>query len=1121
MNFSHLHLHTDFSLLDGLTTPEEAAKRAASFDQEAMVISDHGSMGGILRFQKACQANGVKPVFGCEFYFVPSLEADHQDKRAERFHLIVLAKNDDGLHKMFKVMKSSWTTGFYYKPRIEFSDLEYLGNDVVVLSGCMGSILSQSILNGDDWVDTEKLLAKFVHCVPDFYIELQPWNDFTLNCGLMDLALSWNIPYVGTIDCHFPSEREKGYEEILLCIGQYPSLGAAALRHARETEYEVRHEPDLVKRINAMYPDRRLRFDKIDLYIMSSEEVAARFREAGFPQAEILENSCEVVDKCNALIPTNRKLLPKYSPEPNASLGELCAEALGDLGLEYRQRLDEELAIIKELGFANYFLIIWDVVNWADKEGIARGPSRGSVGGSLVAYLLGITSIDPIKHKLLFSRFIDPNRNDYPDIDLDFEDRRRDEVKQYCKDRWGEDHVAGITTYGDFKAKSAVKDVARVLGVDYNEANAITPHFETLEDLEKSEKASQFVKKYPGILDASKALTGRIRNAGAHAGGVVVSELPLYEVLPIESRNLRGTDGRIEVTALDMKECEELGLIKFDFLGIKSLAVIVDAVKSIRQRHNVDIAYTGPGELRLDGKILAMNDPDIYKEFSDGNTVGVWQAEAIAYRNLLMRMGVETFSDLAVSNALVRPGAFVTQGESYIARKQGKQQVRFVNDKLKPYMEETYGMFIYQEQLMQAVVDLADFTWSEADTLRKIIGKKRDVSEFKPFEEKWFENSVKNISHSEARKMWEDFEQTSAYLFNKSHSVGYAVLSYQTMWLKINYPVEFIWALLKNEDKPEDITTYLLEADRLGIEILPPDVNLSNESFSLENECIRFGLTSVKGVGKAALKEIKSKRPFSSFEEFTNKCIKRAVKSHVIEALDKIGAFQSMGRSEYEHKKYYLPILNFPIYAGEGSIFNDVLTDCADIDEKSSDMKLVRGIVKSTKKKPHYFRVEIEDATGVTSAFADKDMDISSRDYILALIGDNTLHGFADAVEDDIGNDFLRMMKDIFLNKKMEHDLSEYGVTTLEPDEKSLVYAINVKRIRTKAGKPMAFMYVWDGERFEKIVVFPRNFAQLILKLKSRQWMVIKTEEASSGGLCLLDAISVEDFLEIKKKQMV
>jgi DNA polymerase-3 subunit alpha len=1075
-----------------MSTPEDIARESSSHGQFAAAITDHGTMGGVLKFQHACDKYSVKPIFGVEAYFVPDVNDDSMEKKAERFHLILLAKNNEGLAKLFKAGKKAWTDNFYYKPRIDFPLLSSLvDNDVVALSGCRGSAIAKALENGNESRAAE-LSEEFIRIFgDDFYFEVQPWNPKEINDGIIDLANSYNKKVVGTADCHYPTKADAGCEEVLLTVSQYPSFNAEARRHATEHGH-CAHDRSLTvtEKLNTMYPNRFLRFDDIKPYVSSSDEISEWFTEAGYGDSSLITNTVEVAEKCTSRIKSGGALIPKFikSIDSDEYLSELAHFAMSGKGLkseEYLDRLNEELGIIKQLKFSDYFLIIWDLIKWADAQSIGRGPGRGSVGGSLLAYVLDITEVDPLKYDLLFARFINPERNDYPDIDLDFEDKRRSEVKSYLIERWGSDKVAAISTYGEFKAKSVIKDVSRAFALPYADINTITPLFETLDELKSTTKGRVFCDRYPDIIKVSERLEGRIRNTGIHAAGMVVSSIPLSDVSPLETRKDVGGDGRAMVSAFDMTDAESVGLIKIDILGLKTSAVVSDCLKEVKKRTGKDVKKES----------LLLNDEKVYDSFNRGETTGVFQADAGAYRALIGKMGVSNFNDLVVSNALVRPGAMLSQGETFINCKKGIERPKYMHELAEPILKETFGTVIFQEQLMRIAVEIAGFTWSEADILRKIIGKKRDIKEFDKLKEKFLSNDKMDRATSE--KVWKDFEMSSLYMFNKSHSVAYSMLSYQTMWLRINHPLEFMWSMLANESNKEKITGYILEAQRMGIEILPPCVNISEEYFTIDNDCIRFGLSNVASCGDKSIAEIKSKRPFASFDEFSQKCKKGAVNKTVTSNLDKVGAFTALNHmSDYDHKKYYLPILGFPIQHEFDDIFTDVVETCTSFDIADPDMHIVRGVVKSAKKWPGNMRLELEDETGGLSLFADKECEISSRDYVYALVGDKGLHMHCDAFDHE-GTELYDFVK--LMNSGLEHYNSNMYSHGLGPfsDERTLMYCFDFRAFPTKKGDTMANMYCWDGRELSKIVIFPKLYRSFASILSKGQWYAAKLEAIS------------------------
>jgi len=1111
-----------------MSTPNDIARITSKHGQVAAAITDHGTMGGVLKFQKACKDHDVKPIFGIEAYFVPDVNNDDMDAKSERFHLILLAKNNEGLTKLFKSTKTAWSDNFYYKPRIDFKLLESLvDNDVVALSGCRGSAIAKALENGDE-SRAAKLSEKFISIFgDDFYFEIQPWNPKEINDGIVDLAQAYGKKVVGTADCHYPTKHDAGCEEVLLTAAQYPGFNAEVLRHATDHSCATITSMSVTDKLNTMYPNRFLRFDDISPYIADAEEISSWFEAAGYGDSAILSNTIEVAEKCSAEVQTRQSLLPKYikSLNSNEYLQDIAVHALEEKGLgeddRYFNRLMEELDIVAKLDFSDYFLIIWDLVKWADQSGIGRGPGRGSVGGSLLAYVLDITIVDPIKYDLLFARFINPERNDYPDIDLDFEDKRRKEVKDYLVEKWGYENVAAISTYGEFKAKSVIKDVSRVFALPYADVNGITPLFETLDELKSNDKGKLFCQKYPDIISTAEKLEGRIRNTGIHAAGMVVSSVPLSEVCPMETRKEVGGSERSLVSAFEMNDAEAVGLIKIDILGLKTVAVISDCLKKIKELHGVDAAEDS---LRLD-------DPEVYKAIDSGSTAGVFQAEAGAYTNLIDRMGISDFNDLVVSNALVRPGALLSQGKDYIACKKGERKPKYIHESVESILSDTYGTVVFQEQLMAVAVEIANFSWSEADTLRKIIGKKRDIREFDKFKDKFLNND--KLSLDVSKKVWNDFELSSLYMFNKSHAVAYSMLTYQTMWLKHHYPLEYMWSMLSNENNKEKITAYILEAKRMGIEVLPPDVNTSDDYFTIdtadhiEGYGIRFGLSNVASCGKKAIEEIKSKRPFSSYEEFTGKCRKSAVNKTITENLDKVGAFASLRHvSEYEHEKYYLPILGLPVKQNFNDDFTDYVENCADFDVKEPELHIVRGVVRAAKKWPGNMRVELEDETGSLTLFADRDCEISTRDYIYALVGDKGVHMHCDAFEyeDTDMHKFVKLMH----KGKQHHYSALYGHGLgLFGEEKSLMYCFDYRVFQTSKGTKMANMYCWDGESMSKIVIFPKLYGVFATMLSSNQWYAAKLEAITDRRtrIAKLDGyklstpnsmIKIEDYIERK-----
>jgi DNA polymerase-3 subunit alpha len=745
----------------------------------------------------------------------------------------------------------------------------------------------------------------------------------------------------------------------------------------------------------------------------------------------------------------------------------MASEGLKRLGMSdsqvYIDRLNEELSVIKDKSFASYFLVVADMINWAKGNDIKVGPGRGSAAGSLVCYALGITDVDPIKYDLLFFRFINPERNDFPDIDTDFEDRRRKEVKDYLKKKFK--HVASISTYTYFKDKGVIRDAARVFMVPLSDVNRAMKSIDTFEDFVDSPNTKEFRTKYPEVLWLADRLRGRIRSVGVHAAGVVVAKDDLRKYAPVESRADASdlVSGRIPVVAYDMDTVADIGLIKLDALGLKTLSVISDTLASIKKRSGKDINLS---ELTLD-------DPDVYKVLSEGYTKGVFQAEATPYTNLLIKMGVDKFEDLAASNALVRPGAMNTVGASYIKRKHGDEAVQFIHPIMKPFTENTYGVIIYQEQVMQACVHLGGMTWSEADKVRKIIGKKKDAKEFDQFKDRFIAGASKHISKKQAETLWHTFEAHAGYSFNRSHAVAYSMLSYYTAWLKTYYPLEFMFSILKNENDKDARTEYLIEAKRLKLSIKLPHINESDVFFSLKEDSIRFGLGEVKFISDSIANKIIDQRPFNSYSEFIDKASKKGsgINSRAISALNAIGAaaFPDNPRSGNEKDSYY-EYLGIPTFNLEG-IPPRIKSQARPIEEFEDLGSFVMfGMVKSIKRGNGWARIELVDETGSIGLFHTEQTQIETGQMYFILVGDNRIARYVKVSEIDPtgSNSFV----DYLYKKQYDLDEDEYIVVDFTP------YV-------TKAGKTMSHIILSNAQKeLTRVIAFPTMYKMSLAKMR-------------------------------------
>ena len=778
-------------------------------------------------------------------------------------------------------------------------------------------------------------------------------------------------------------------------------------------------------------------------------------------------------------------MLPVQYRNPDKELKDIAMQGLKDKGLSedpaYVERLNEELKVIKDKKFGPYFLVVQSMINWAKKEGIMVGPGRGSSAGSLLCYALNITDIDPIKHGLLFFRFINPERNDFPDIDTDIQDSRRDEVKDYLVRQYR--HVASIATFLQFKDKGVVRDVSRVLNIPLSDVNKVLKLVDTWEEYCSSRSTDWFREKYPEVQVYGEQLRGRIRGTGIHAAGVVTSKNPIFRYAPLETRSSPGSDERIPVVGIDMEEAERIGLIKIDALGLKTLSVIKDAISMIKENHYVDI----------DPLKINMEDPKVYEMLSDGYTKGVFQCEATPYTNLLVKMGVKNLNELAASNALVRPGAMNTIGKDYLARKHGKQNVSYVHQVMKEFTSDTYGCVLYQEQVMQACVHLGGMTMVDADKVRKIIGKKKDAREFDVFKEKFVEGASKYVAPNVARDLWHDFEAHAGYSFNKSHAVAYSTLSYWTAWLKYYYPLEFMFALLKNESNKDTRTEYLIEAKRMGIPVKLPHINDSDIDFKIEGKGIRFGLSAIKYISDNIAKKYIDARPFNSYKELEEFTFTKGngVNSRALNALRLIGAatFSDNPRNDEDIRQNLYEVLNLPEFnVSLPAHYHAFIKEIEDYDEKGSFV--IMGMAKSIKRSKGWSRVDFLDKTGSVGIFDEEQTTIETGQTYLVLVNDNRI--LSAIPVDQIKGSSSALVK--FLNYKQL------------PFTNEEMYVVSFKPRITKAGKKMASLTLADTSRdLHSVMVFPTSFAQAYMKLEEGHAYKFTLGKTKDGTVILED----------------
>jgi DNA polymerase-3 subunit alpha len=1070
--------------MDGLSSPAELLAAAKDLGQTALAVTDHGTLSSHRDMQKSAREAGLKPILGVEAYIS---ETDRFDKRDIKSrddntqvfnHIILLAKDQAGLQNLQKLSELAWNEGFYRKPRIDFEVLSDYGDGLIVLSGCLNGLISKAIQRGDEAKARDMLRFFKNRFNDDFYMEVQPHNPPEINHALLNLADEFKIKPVTTSDCHFAREDQRAVEEALLILSTKPNMNKDA-SYASGKQIK-----DVFERLNHLYPERPISFEGWDLFIQSRLDIDTWYKKSGIDRTDIYESTLEIADKIGEYeYYENLSLLPQPKKDPNVQLAEMCGYELRAKGLEaeeYINRLNEELEVIKDKDFASYFLVVADMIQYAKKNNILVGPGRGSAAGSLVCYLLGITEVDPIEYDLLFFRFINPERNDFPDIDTDFMDRRRNEVKEYLRKKFK--NVASISTFQYFKDKGVVRDASRVFAVPLGDVNKALKGIETWEDFESNPNTRWFRDKYPEVTDLASKLRGRIRAVGVHAAGVVVAKEPISKYAPMETRSDTNdkVSGRVPVVAYDMEQAADIGLIKLDALGLKTLSVVKDTLDIIKDRTGKDI----------DLHSISLDDELVYQDLSNGFTKGVFQAEATPYTNLLIKMGVERFEDLVASNALVRPGAMNTVGAAYIARKQGREQIKYVHEIMRPFTERTYGVIIYQEQVMQACVYLGGMTWAEADKVRKIIGKKKDAKEFEQFREKFVSGATKHISQEAAEHLWHDFEAHAGYSFNRSHAVAYSMLSYWTAWLKHYYPLEFIFAILKNEGDKDARTEYLLEAKRLGLKVLLPHVNESDIDFSLQGDSIRFGLADIKFISESISNKLIAARPFKNYEQLLefSKAKGSGVNSRAISALNAIGAaaFDDNPRSGNESENYY-EYLNIPKFDVKG-LTPFIKSQVSPLEDFTEDgCYILMAMVKSIKKGNGWSRVELVDDTGAIGIFHTENTQIETGNMYFFLVGDNRIHRYV-TIEDVVERKADPFVEFLYMEDTLAGDGEKY--------------IVDFTNYKTKAGKMMAHVIVANGQKeMQRLIVFPKLYPVALGKMKAGTIVDLNIGKMEDGTL--------------------
>lgn len=1047
MEFTHLHVHTEYSLLDGSAKIDELVARAKELGMKALAITDHGVMYGAINFYKACKSAGIKPIIGCEVYVAPGSRFDRETVKGEDryFHLILLAKNEIGYKNLCKIVTRGFTEGYYYKPRVDKEVLRTYSEGLICLSACLAGEVATH-LRKEDYEGAKEAALEYRDIFGDenFYLELQDHyidDQAIVNTGLLRMSKELGIPLVVTNDSHYIKAEDAEAHDILLCI---------------QTGKTVADKD-------------RMRYEGGQFYLKSAEEMYELFPYA----KDALENTNKIADMCNLEIVFGEQKVPRFDVPDGMDafeyLKKLCEEGLQNryevITDELKERLDYELETIKNMGFVDYFLIVSDFVKYAKSQGIAVGPGRGSAAGSVVSYCLEITNIEPIKLNLLFERFLNPERVTMPDIDIDFCPIRRHEVIEYVMNKYGREQVVQIATFGTLAAKMCVRDVGRALDLPYSLCDKVAkaipaklPDIKTVtipiamrysNELRQMYDEDETVKK---LLDMSIKLEGLPRHLSMHAAGVVIGREAIDEYVPLSKS---GDDA--VMTQYNMTTIEELGLLKMDFLGLRNLTVIQDAVRLIKENRNIDIDINN----------LDFNDKEVYDMLSAGKTAGVFQLESGGMTSFMKELKPSNIEDIIAGISLYRPGPmdFIP---TYIKGKQNPENITYLHPKLEPILAPTYGCIVYQEQVMQIVMELAGYTLGRSDLVRRAMSKKKaDVMEK---ERQYFvygneEQGVpgcvnRGVPENIANEIFDEMTDFAKYAFNKSHAAAYAVVAFQTAYLKCHYPVEYMAALISSvRENSTKVTAYVQSCRLMGIKVLPPDINKGRSNFSVSGDDIRYGLSAIKSVGDGVSdvisREVREHGEFTSLEDFAARLSNKEANKRTIESFICAGAMDSFG-----YKRSQLM-----------AVYNEVI-DKANKDRKDSvsgQMSIMDFLAPEEKKA---FQIQYPDIP----EFPLDELLAKEKEMLGVYVSGHPLDKYMDVIEKKVD------IKSIdFIIEESDEDMVETEVDT-EPkvtdgrryNIAGTIDKVNIKT--TKRGDTMAFITIEDLYGTLEVIVFPREY---------------------------------------------
>ncbi len=1083
MAFTHLHLHTEYSLLDGFCKIKELLPRAKELGMDSLAITDHGVMYGVIDFYKKAKEVGVKPILGCEVYVAPGSRFDRETARGEDryYHLILLAENNQGYQNLMKIVTRGFTEGYYYKPRVDYEILERYHEGLICLSACLAGEVPNKILKNDLTGAKESILKmQSIFGKENYFLEIQDHGireQTLVNTQLMKFSKELEIPLVATNDVHYINEEDATPHDLLLCI-QTGKL-------VTDTD--------------------RMRYEGGQFYLKSEEQMKQLFPYA----KEALENTHKIAERCNVEIEFGHQRVPKFEVPGNQDafsyLKMLCEKGLkkryGDEpSLDLKERMEYELNTIRNMGYVDYFLIVWDFIRFAKSKGIAVGPGRGSAAGSIVSYCLEITDIDPIRYQLIFERFLNPERVSMPDIDIDFCYERRQEVIDYVYEKYGKDKVVQIVTFGTMAARMAVRDVGRVLNQPYAQVDHVAKMIpmELGITIEKALKMNPDLKKaydddetIKNLIDMSIKLEGLPRHTSIHAAGVVIGQRPLDEFVPLS----RGADNVI-TTQFTMTTIEELGLLKMDFLGLRTLTVIQDAVRLIEKKLGKPF--------HIDG--INYEDHDVYEMIGQGKTEGVFQLESAGMKSFMKELRPENLEDIIAGISLYRPGPmdFIPK---YVKGKQNKDSITYSCPELEEILSPTYGCIVYQEQVMQIVMKLAGYTLGRSDLVRRAMSKKKgDVMarERANFvygnEEEGVEGCIKRgISEDVANKVFDEMIDFAKYAFNKSHAAAYAVVSYQTAWLKYYYPVEFMAALLTSViNNGRKITEYINTCRNMGIKILPPDINEGEASFSVSGNNIRYGLAAIKSIGKNMIDAMVCEREkggkYKTLKNFMERLTPKEINKRSLENLIKAGALDSLGATRKQLMSVYLSVLDEVNKERKETI--------------SGQMSLFDFFSEEEKKE---YELKYPDVGEYKS-----DQKLAFEKEVLGIyVSGHPLEQYIDSIQKQVNAESTDFEPD----EETGHSIAKDGVNYIVG---GLISDITVKL--TKTSQNMAFVTLEDLYGSVEIIVFPKDYQRykdILIKdtpiyVKGRASVSEESGKLIAQSIIPMDSLSKEIWIQVE-----